>query len=91
MNKNHSSAPGTGHTASLAADDEFGALMRDLAIEAGGQAELAATAREQVLMDHQHKLWASEAQYQQGRMIRESRHEIMERSDTTTTPVRSVS
>eukprot|EP01084_Bolivina_argentea_P093306 167832_1 len=84
MNENHPSAPGTSHTAPLAMDDEFGALMSKLTLNVGGQAELAATAREQVLMDHQHKLWGSEAQAQQGRRIREARREIMESSETTT-------
>ncbi len=89
MNENHPSAPGTSHTAPLAMDDEFGALMSKLTLNVGGQAELATTAREQVLMDHQHKLWGSEAQAQQGRRIREARREIMESSETTT-PVRPV-
>ncbi len=89
MNENHYSAPGTSHTVSLAADDEFEALMSELTLEAGGQAELAATAREQVLMDHQHKFWGLEAQAQQGRRMREVRREIMESSETTT-PVRPV-
>ncbi len=84
MNKNNPSAPGVSHTTSLDVDAEFDTLMDELTLEAGGPAQLAATGREQALMDHQHKLWGSEAQVQSRQGIRETEHETMESSETTT-------
>ncbi len=83
MSENNSSDARVSPTASLAVDAEFNALMGELTLEAGSQA-LSATAREQALMDHQHKFWGSEAKAQPRRRKRETERGVMESSETTT-------
>ncbi len=83
MSENNSSDTRVSPTASyLAVDADFNTLMDELTLEAEGQVELAATAREQALMDHQHKFYGSEAKAQPRQMIRETGRGVMESSET---------